>query len=51
MKKLSVIAGLIVALMAINLLIPRLEIEDHLSGFLRENLYRMMSWINFKALA
>ena len=50
MKRVSVIAGFIVAFMVMNLYVPQLEIEDHMTSFLRNNLNKMMHWINLGAL-
>jgi hypothetical protein len=46
MKKFLIIAGIIAALIAVDLLIPAVELETQMTSFLKNNLNKFMHWIN-----
>lgn len=50
MKKLLFIAGIVIAVIAIDLFIPRVGIEDQMTSFLRNNLYKVVHFVNLRAL-
>jgi hypothetical protein len=51
MKKLFFILTVAIALVALDLAFPTVEIEEQLGSFLRNNLARVVSWVNFAAIA
>lgn len=51
MKKLFFILAAAFALVALDLVFPRVEIEEQVASFLKNNLSRVVSWVNFGALA
>lgn len=51
MKKLFFILAVAIALVALDLAFPMVEIEDQVASFLRNNLSRVVTWVNLSALA
>ena len=51
MKKLLSIAVILVAVIAIDLLVPQAEVEAQMATFLKNNLYKVMHFVNLKAIA
>jgi hypothetical protein len=51
MKKLFFILTVAIALVALDLAFPTVEIEQQVGSFLRNNLAKVVSWVNLAAIA
>ena len=51
MKKLLTILIVAIALVALDLAFPTVEFEQQVSSFLRNNLARVVNWVNIGVLA
>lgn len=51
MKKLFFILTVATALIALELVFPKVQVEEQVASFLKTNISRVVNWVNFGALA